>query len=52
MVGGRKKKKSLSALHSIRHIQEITFMCSNWLVWLGLSESSIEQLQAFCTFGV
>lgn len=31
--------------------QEITFMCSDWLVWLGLSDSSIEQLQAFCAFG-
>lgn len=52
MIGGRgKKKKSLSSLCSARHTQEITFMCSDWLVWLGLSESSIEQLQAFCAFG-
>lgn len=52
MIGGRgRKKKSLSSLCSARHTQEITFMCSDWLVWLGLSESSIEQLQAFCAFG-
>lgn len=33
------------------HTKKITFMCSDWLVWLGLSESSIEQLQAFCASG-